>query len=62
VPYSLRLIRRIDSKKKKNRQGFNFYNTTMTLQYYSNVIITKSGYTEDCFVVETSDQKTSEVA
>jgi len=44
------------------RRGFNFYNTTMTLQYHSDVIITKSGHTEDCFVAETSDQKTSEVA
>jgi len=47
------------------RQGFNFYNTTAAtaaLQYHSDVIITKSGHTEDCFVAETFDQKISGVA
>jgi len=46
-------------------QGFNFYNTTAataTLQYHSDVIITNSSHTENCFVAETFAQKTSEVA
>jgi len=45
--------------------GLKLVNTTAataTLQYHSDVIITKPGHTEDCFVVETFDQKTSEVA
>ena len=45
------------------QQVCNFYNTTVaieTLQYHSDVIITKSGHIEVCFVAETFDQKTSE--